>query len=347
MDPEPRPDSLLQLVHDDLLLPREQSESRQSFTIDQMVQQIRETADKLIRDGATRGDIKLLNTALKELRYCFKIFSRYRDNRKVSVFGSARLPETDPAFQAAVEFSRLMAQRGYMVITGAGNGIMEAGHRGAGREMSIGVNILLPFEQNANPIIEGDTKLMHLKYFFTRKLLFVKETDAVALFAGGVGTQDEAFETITLVQTGKSHLFPIVMVDAPGDHYWKEWQRFITGVLLPRKLISDSDLSLYKITDDVNEAVAEIETFYRHYHSMRYVGNDLVLRMKQSLTPARLEQIRKDFGDIILKGTFEQTRALSAEANQPELAEYPRLRFRFDRRHMGRLRELVNFINSA
>ena len=345
MDPAMSRDSSLEHVHDDLLLPHEQQDPRHPITIEQMVQQLRETADKLIRDGATRGDIKLLNTAFKELRYCFKVFSRYRQHRKVTVFGSARLPTTDPAYHSAVEFSQNLAKLGYMVITGAAQGIMEAGHVGAGRDMSIGVNILLPFEQHANPIIEGDTKLMHLKYFFTRKLLFVKETDAVALFAGGFGTQDEGFEVLTLVQTGKSHLFPIVLVDAPGDDYWVQWQRFVTDVLLARKLISPADLSLYRITDNVDEAVAEIQRFYRVYHSMRYVGSDLVLRLQQPLTPERLEQIRTEFADIVTKGTFEQTTALPAEANDVHLANLSRLRFRFDRRQLGRLRQMIDRIN--
>src|SRR6267143_1424397 len=208
------------------------ADARQPLSIEHLVQQLKETADKLIRDQANRGDVKLLSTALKELRYSFKVFAPFRNRRKVTVFGSARLPCTDPAYQQAVEFSRRMAEAGYMVITGAASGIMEAGHVGAGRDNSIGVNILLPFEQSANAVIAGDNKLMHLKYFFTRKLLFVKESDAVALFPGGFGTQDEGFEVLTLVQTGKSHLIPIVLVDEPGGDYWKRWKRYIEDVLL-------------------------------------------------------------------------------------------------------------------
>src|SRR6266702_1008289 len=191
-------------------------EPRARLGLEQLVQQLKETADKLSRDQANRGDVKLLSTALKELRYAFKVFAPYRQRRKVTVFGSARLPSDHPAYAQAVEFSRRMAESRFMVITGAASGIMEAGHVGAGRENSIGVNILLPFEQDANAIIAGDAKLMHLKYFFTRKLLFIKESDAVALFPGGFGTQDEGFEVLTLIQTGKSHMFPIVLVDAPG-----------------------------------------------------------------------------------------------------------------------------------
>src|SRR5437870_8354233 len=256
---------------------------RQPVGTEQLVQQLKETADKLIRDQANRGDIKLLNTALKELRYAFKVFAPYRNQRKVTVFGSARVPSDHPAYHQAVLFSRKIVEAGFMVITGAASGIMEAGHVGAGRESSIGVNILLPFEQEANAIIAGDIKLMHLKYFFTRKLLFVKESDAVALFPGGFGTQDEGFEVLTLVQTGKSHLFPIVMVDEPGGDYWKQWERYIKEVLLARRLISPSDLALFKVTDSVDEALAEVLNFYRVYHSMRFVKDEMVLRLKKPL----------------------------------------------------------------
>ena len=248
--------------------------------IEQYVQQIKETADKLQRDRASRGDVKLLATAFRELRYCFKVFSAYRQRRKVTVFGSARLPQDHPACIQAAEFGRRMAQAGYMVITGAAQGIMEAGHVGAGREASIGINILLPFEQEANPVIAGDSKLMHLKYFFTRKLLFVKESDAIALFPGGFGTQDEGFEVLTLIQTGKSHLFPIILVESPGDDYWQRWLSYINDVLLARKLIAPFDLALFKMTSSVDEAVAEVLNFYRVYHSMRYVRGDLVLRLQ-------------------------------------------------------------------
>src|SRR5438046_661915 len=246
----PHPDPFEQVTGQE-----EGHEIHQPPSIEQLVQQLRETADKLIRDNTPRGDVKLLNTALKERRYAFKVFAPYRQMRKVTVFGSARLSSDNPAYQQAVEFSRRIAEAGYLVITGAASGIMEAGHVGAGRERSIGVNILLPFEQEANPIIRGDLKLMHLRYFFTRKLLFVKESDAVALFPGGFGTQDEGFEVLTLVQTGKSQVFPIVMVDEPGGDYWTKWLSYITDVLLHRGLISPADLALFKVTDSLDDAV--------------------------------------------------------------------------------------------
>src|SRR5579862_9244822 len=323
----------------------QKEDSRKSIGIEQLVQQIKETADKLIRDQANRGDVKLLSTALKELRYCFKVFGPYRHRRKVTVFGSARLPLDHPACKAAVAFGRRLAEAGFMVITGAASGIMEAGHVGAGRDASIGVNILLPFEQSPNPIIAGDNKLMHLKYFFTRKLLFVKESDAIALFPGGFGTQDEGFEVLTLVQTGKSHLFPIVMVDEPGGDYWVLWKKYIVDVLVKRQLISEHDLALFKVTSSVDEAIAEIVNFYRVYHSMRYVGADLVLRLKNTLNDDLLNRIRVEYADIVASGTYTITGALPAEANDVAVAHLPRLRFRFDRRNLGRLRMLVDLIN--
>lgn len=312
---------------------------------EQLIQQIKETADKLLRDHANRGDIKLLSTALKELRYAFKILAPFRHRRKVTVFGSARIKSDHPAFLQAVEFGRQAAAAGYMVITGAASGIMEAGHEGAGRENSIGVNILLPFEQSANPVIAGDAKLMHLKYFFTRKLVFVKESDAVALFQGGFGTQDEGFEVLTLVQTGKSHIFPIVMVDGKDGGYWEPWDAYVKNVLLARGMISPSDLSLYKLTHSVEEAMAEIRTFYRVYHSMRYVKRELVLRIHHRLSQTLLDQISRDFSDIVVTGTFTQTDALPLEANDEHVAHLPRLKFHFDRRQLGRLRMLIDTIN--
>jgi uncharacterized protein (TIGR00730 family) len=313
--------------------------------IEHLVQQIRETADKLIRDQTNRGDVKLLSTALKELRYAFKVFAPYRRNRKVAIFGSARLKPDHPAYHAAVDFGKRMSGAGYMVITGASSGIMEAGHVGAGRENSIGLNIMLPFEQEANTVIAGDTKLMQMKYFFTRKLMFVKEADAIALFPGGFGTLDEGFEVLTLMQTGKSHLFPIVMVDPPGGSFWREWQHFVEKVLLDGGMISPDDHALYKITDSVDEGVQEILNFYRVYHSMRYVGGDLVLRLQKHLSDALLERIRNEFAGILQRGTFEQCCALPEEALDAHLADLPRLKFRFDRHHLGRLRMLIDLIN--
>jgi uncharacterized protein (TIGR00730 family) len=333
------PTGKFQQIHD------EPTEERVAPGIEALVQQIHETADKLVRDGTSRADVKLVNTALKELRYSFKVFAAYRNVRKVAIFGSARMPASHPAYAECVEFSRRLAQLGYMVITGAASGIMEAGHVGAGRERSIGVNILLPFEQAANPVIRGDHKLMNLKYFFTRKLMFVKEADAVALFPGGFGTQDECWEVLTLVQTGKSHLFPIVMVDEPGGDYWKRWHVYVKEVLCDRGLICPEDLSLYRLCESVDEAVEEIRQFYRVYHSMRYVGPNLVLRLQTPLSDAALARIREEFRDIVVSGTFEQGGALPAEAGDTHLLHLTRLVFQFDRRRLGRLRQLIDAIN--
>lgn len=330
-------------VHDHT--PQQPDDDAKGYGIEHYVQQIHETANKLMTDRANRGDVKMLSVALKELRYCLKVFANYRHRRQVTVFGSARLPPSDPSFQQAVEFSKRIADAGFMVITGGGNGIMEAGHIGAGRENSIGLNILLPFEQHPNAVIRNDPKLMHLRYFFTRKLLFVKECEAVALFPGGFGTLDEGFEVLTLVQTGKSHMFPIVMIDAPGSDYWHHFLRFTKEVLLKRQLISDEDLHLFKVTHSVDEAVKEIVDFYRVYHSMRYVRGDLVVRLNRTISDATLEKIRAEFTDMIKGGTFELTAALPEESEDPTIAQLPRLKFRFDRHKLGRLRQIIDVVN--
>ncbi|MBI3411766.1 MAG: LOG family protein [Planctomycetes bacterium] len=342
MDSQPGEHSSFQNIHEHDPLPED---DHKPLGIEHYVQQMKETADKLLRDQANRGDVKLLNTALKELRYSFKVFSAYKRRRKVTVFGSARLPLDHPSCLQAVAFGRKMAQAGFMVITGAAQGIMEAGHIGAGRENSIGVNILLPFEQEANPTIAGDTKLMHLKYFFTRKLLFVKESDAIALFPGGFGTLDEAFEVLTLIQTGKSHLFPIVLIENPGDDYWQRFLAFLQDVLVDRELISSYDMALFKLTTSVDDAVAEVLNFYRVYHSMRYVGPDLLFRLQRPLSDTLVHRLAVDFQDILKAGTFEQVGALPAENTEPHLAHLTRLKFRFDRHKLGRLRMLIDVIN--
>lgn len=309
-----------------------------------LLDQIKEAADKLARDGSSRGDLKILARTLKELRYAFKVFSQYRHRRKVTVFGSARtLPDND-SYRQAMEFGRAMAEHDWMVITGAASGIMEAGHRGAGREHSMGLNILLPFEQEANPVIAGDDKLVHMKYFFTRKLMFVKECDAFVCLPGGFGTLDEGLEVLTLLQTGKRDMVPVVLLDAPGGDYWSYLQRIVDN-LLREKMISPEDVSLYKITDDCQEAVDEIMQFFRVYHSMRYVKRHLVVRLQEEIHPALLTDINRHFADVLVEGQFEQRDALPDEKDEPELADLPRLVFRFNRRNLGRLRQLIDAIN--
>lgn len=314
-------------------------------TTEDFVNEIKATADKLLGDGAARGDVKLLSSAIKELRYCFKIFNMFRGRPKVTIFGSARTKPDNAGYQQAVKFGKLISEAGYMVITGAASGIMEAGHVGAEKDMSLGVNIMLPFEQSANPIILGDMKLMTMRYFFTRKLMFVKESDAIVLFPGGFGTHDEGFETLTLIQTGKSHMFPIVCVDEPGGTYWKTWDAFIRTELLGKGMISPADLALYKVTDDVEEAVREIVRFHRVYHSMRYVRNVLYMRLRRKVSDATLEKIRGEFKDICKEGTFDLVPAHDAEGNEKDIFDLPRLRFAFDRHGHGRLRLLIDTLN--
>jgi hypothetical protein len=314
--------------------------------VSDLIAQIKESVEKLAADRTTRGDLKILSRTLRELRYAFKVFTPYRTKRKVTVFGSARTLPDAPAYQQAVAFGRAMAELGWLVVTGAASGIMEAGHRGAGRDNSMGLNIMLPFEQSANPVIAGDPKLVHMKYFFTRKLMFVKECDAVALFPGGFGTLDEGLEVLTLLQTGKRDMVPVVFVDAPGGNFWQPFQRFVVDRLLGERMIAPEDLALYKITDRLEEAVAEILRFYRVYHSMRYVRNRLIFRLKEAPGEGQLASINLEFADILSAGRFEITGPLPEERDEPTLAHLSRLVFRFNRRSLGRLRQLIDVLNA-
>jgi len=309
-----------------------------------LVEQIKEYADKMDTDGASRGDLKILARTMRELRYAFKIYSQYRDRRKVTIFGSARTRPDSPDYEQAINFGRMMADHDWMVITGAASGIMEAGHRGAGRDHSMGLNILLPFEQEANPVIAGDDKLVHMKYFFTRKLMFVKECHAFVCLPGGFGTLDEALEVLTLLQTGKRDMVPLVLLNAPQGTYWTQFDEFVREKLLGRGMISPEDLSLYKVTNSCEEAVEEVLGFFRVYHSMRFVRTQLVFRLQEELHPLLLDDINREFADILADGRFEQTEALEQE-DEPELADLPRLVFHFNRRSLGRLRQLVDVIN--
>ncbi len=310
-----------------------------------LIAQIKESADKLAADQPSRGDLKILSRTMRELRYAFKVFSPYRSRRKVTVFGSARTRPDKPAYQQAVKFGRAMAENGWLVVTGAASGIMEAGHVGAGRENSMGLNIMLPFEQSANPIIAGDPKLVHMKYFFTRKLMFVKECDAVVLFPGGFGTLDEGLEVLTLLQTGKRDMVPVVFLDAPGGKFWQPFIEFVHNRLLADGMISPEDLSLYKLTDKVEAAVAEILQFFHVYHSMRYVKNKLVLRLTEAISPKLLDDINQHFRDILVDGDFTTGGPLREEKDEPALIALPRLMFHFNRRSLGRLRQLIDCIN--
>jgi len=307
-----------------------------------------DTALKLYRDDTDAGELKLLNAAIRELRYAFKVFTPYRGVRKVATFGSARTPPSSPAYKAAAEFSARIADAGYMVITGAGGGIMEACQHGAGRDRSFGVNIRLPFEQEPNPIIAGDQKLVTFRYFFTRKLMFVKEADAVALFPGGFGTLDEAFETITLLQTGKSKPMPVVMVEEPKGRYWHSWRRYVEEHLQRLGLISPEDFSLFRATTSVEEAVDEIQRFYRVYHSSRHVGDRFVLRLERALDPSMVRDLSEEFADLVGPDGIEQRGALSEEREQePHLDALTRLVFNRDTKRAGDLRRLIDRVNEA
>ncbi|MBN2264988.1 MAG: LOG family protein [Candidatus Aminicenantes bacterium] len=302
---------------------------------------------RLARDGTHRGDLKLLTNSFKELRYAFKVFTPYRALRKISVFGSARTPAGHPEFGQAVEFAGRMREGGWMIITGAGDGIMGAAQKGAGRAGSFGVAIRLPHEQKTNVVIADDPKLINFKYFFTRKILFLKEASAIALFPGGFGTQDEGFEAMTMIQTGKSNLIPLVMIDAPGGTYWQHWRTYIKAELLHNGMINAEDMNLFKITDDVGEAVEEVTGFYRRYHSMRYVGPRLMLRLSTPLTTEALERLNDTYAVALLTaGRIEQhTRPLEGEGEDVEFPELPRLTLAFNHRDVGLLRLMINDIN--
>ncbi len=305
------------------------------------------TVDNLRRDGATVGDLKIVAGALKEMRRAFKVFATYRHVPKVSTFGSARTQPGDPVFQLAEAFARRVADRGFMVITGAGPGIMEACQRGAGRTRSFGVNIRLPHEQAANVVITGDPKLLTFRYFFARKLFFLKEAAAVVLFPGGFGTLDEGFETLTLLQTGKTQPMPLILLDQSGGTYWRAWQRYVEDHILRGGMITTDELALYRVTDDVDTAVDEITTFYRVYHSSRYVRDQLVIRLTRPIPHAFVAQLAHEFRDIIRDGAILQRPSLPAERDEPAVALLPRLVLRFDRVHFGRLRLLINRLNTA
>jgi uncharacterized protein (TIGR00730 family) len=304
-----------------------------------------ENALKLLHDVKDRGDVRVIQTALRELRYAFRLFAPYADRRKVTVFGSARTQGSEPEYRQAVEFARKMAAAGWMVITGAGPGIMQAGHEGAGPENSFGANIRLPWEQGANPVIVGDKKLITFKYFFTRKLTFVRHADALALFPGGFGTMDEGYEALTLMQTGKSKLMPLVLLDPPGSTYWRTWDKQVREHLLRNRFLDEEDLDLYRITDRTDEAVKIITRFYRNYHSMRFVKELLVIRLRHRPSPSAIQALNEDFADIINGQNIRVTEPLGEEQDETETLRLPRIAFGFNRRSYGRLRQVIDVLN--
>jgi uncharacterized protein (TIGR00730 family) len=313
----------------------------------ELIEELIVTALKMARDKMGTGDLKLMSRSLKEMRYAAKIFAPYRDVRKVVVFGSARTAPSEPEAQLAEEFGRAMVANEFMVITGGGDGIMGAAQRGAGRENSFGLNIRLPFEQRANEIIHGDPKLINFNYFFTRKLNFVKETHAYALFPGGFGTMDEGFEALTLMQTGKALIIPIVLIDRPDGSYWETWRRFLSDHLLKLGLISKEDFNFIKIAHTVPGAVDHIVGFYRNYQSSRWVGSQLVIRIRNRLKKKAVAELNRQFADLLRSGVIEQRTALPQEKNQPEIWELPRLVLTPHRYEFGRYRQLIDAINLA
>ncbi|MDB5328241.1 MAG: hypothetical protein JWM57_3810 [Phycisphaerales bacterium] len=311
-----------------------------------IVNEMLATSLKLLRDRNTRADLKLINTSMKELRYSLKVFEPYKDTRKISIFGSARTPETAGDYVAAVDFGKRIVERGWMVITGAGGGIMAAGHGGAGAKPSFGLAIRLPFEQATNPFIADDPKLINFKYFFTRKLMFVRSSHAIAVFPGGFGTMDEGFEVLTLIQTGKAPPMPIVFVDHEGSTFWRDWEVYVKNQLLGSKLISPEDLHLYKLTQSVDEAMDEVTNFYRVFNSTRYVRDTLVMRLNKTPSKQQIEELNRRYRHILVKGDIELTEPLPQEKDEPSLAHLPRLKMNFNRREHGIFRTMINYLNA-
>jgi uncharacterized protein (TIGR00730 family) len=303
---------------------------------------------KLVADGADMGQLKLVRTALKEMRHAYRIFSPYKGTRKISIFGSARTPETHPDYAAAREFGSLMAAEGWMAITGAGMGIMKAGHEGPTRQSSFGLSIRLPFETNANDIIKGDPKLIDFKYFFTRKLMFLAHSDAVACFPGGFGTMDEIFETLTLIQTGKSHPMPVVLVEGAGPDgrpkgYWKRWESGVVHNLVEAGWISPEDTALYEIADSPADAVARVLRFYRRYHSSRYIGDTFVVRVKRALSAQQVAQLNDEFSHLVKTGSVDQQ--MGPLEGEDDHVHLPRVAFHHTKRGFGHIRRFIDRMN--
>jgi uncharacterized protein (TIGR00730 family) len=300
----------------------------------------------LLMDRPDPLDLKIAAAAMREMREAFAVFAPYRDVQKVTVFGSARTETHDPLYEQATRIATMLAERGWMVVTGAGPGIMQAAMEGAGRERSIGVSIRLPFEQGANPVIAGDEKYVSMKYFFTRKLMLVKESRAFVCLPGGFGTLDETFELLTLTQTGKGLPVPIVFLDTPGDPYWEAIDDMIRRQLVERGLVAASDRSLYLVTDSCEAAAAEIDRFYANYHSIRYVGDFLILRLQHEPTPEQLADLNERFGHLVARGAIEATAPLDIERRHDDHVELPRIRFAFAKHRYGDLRALIDLVNS-
>ncbi len=312
-----------------------------------LVEELIATALKLGEDRADLGDLKLFNRSMREMRDAAKVFARYRGRRKVAVFGSARTRADSPEFALAREFSRLMVLEDYMIITGGGDGIMGAAQEGARAANSFGLNIVLPFEQRANETIHGDEKLIDFKYFFTRKLNFMKETHAFVLCPGGFGTQDEGFEALTLMQTGKTQIVPIILLDQPGGRYWETWRQFVRTDLLGNGLVSETDFHLFRSTHSAEEAVAEVRNFYRVFHSYRWVREKMVVRIHHRIADSALAGLNERFASLLVDGAIEQVSALPEEIDDNEIAALPRLVLEPLKRDFGVIRTLLDAINDC
>ena len=309
------------------------------------VMQLITTSLELGTDRTSTLDLKIASSALKEMREAFAMFQPFTQRRKVTIFGSARTKKDDPLYSHTLNVAKSLADQGWMVVTGAGPGIMEAGMEGAGRERSIGVSIRLPFESSANSIIAGDEKYVSMRYFFTRKLMLVKESQAFLCLPGGFGTLDETFELLTLTQTGKGVPVPIVLLDLPGDQFWHSIDDLIRNQLLVRGLVAPEDLALYRVCDSISDATSEIQDFYRNYHSIRYIGKHLIMRLNDEPSAQLVDSLNSKFGHLCRSGGFEIVQAHGAERAENDFIEKHRLRFDPNRSDAGGLRELINFLN--
>ena len=301
---------------------------------------------ELASSDVDRLDLKITRDAVKEMTTAFRMFAPYAHVPKVTVFGSARTHPTDPLYDQARELARSLADAGWMVVTGAGPGIMAAATEGAGADRSFGVTIRLPFEEEANELLEGSDRVVSMKYFFTRKLMLIKESSGFVSLPGGFGTQDEVLELLTLMQTGKATPAPLVLLDVPGQTYWKAWEDFIGNELVAAGLVSPGDTNLFLITDDVDEAATEIRGFWRNYDSIRWVGQRLVVRLRAEPTDAELAQLNERFGDLCVEGGIERTGPLRAEVSDNDKLELPRLVLRFSVRKGAGFRDMIRFLNS-
>jgi uncharacterized protein (TIGR00730 family) len=298
------------------------------------------------REDDGKIDLKMMNTTLKEMRYTAKIFSTYRKLKKVTVFGSARTHADRKIYTMAHDFGKKLSERGYMVITGGGPGIMRAVNEGAGPEQSFGVSIRLPFEQKSNAILDGDPKNIMYKYFFNRKVAFLKESDAIVLFPGGFGTLDEGMETLTLLQTGKRNPMPLLFIDEPGGRYWWHFFEFCKKELSAAGYVSPSDFNLFEITDDIDAAVEKIARFYDRYHSIRYIRDKVLLRLNAALEKSKIDALKGEFSDILTKdGDIYLSEALPEENEEPEISHLPRLVVDFNLNDFGRLKAFIDAIN--